>query len=347
MVSLIYVMLAYLLGIIWGVFLEFDILKMSPIFLCLIIGTLFLKQEKFWKRLLSLIFLLIIFCIGIQYTHYRSKNFQTKYQEGEWSGTVTILTYPKESKYYFQYRVQNEHHDKFMISFPKTDKTRFTIGNELEVKGEFSLGSVARNEGGFDYRRYLHSNGLYGTVRVNSYEVLAYNTKNPIYLIQNGIHQTLIELLPEDISGVLIGMLMGDTTDITDEVKESFQNSGIIHLLAVSGTHISYFLLFSKFIFDGLVGKKYSSYFHIALILFLMTLSGCSPSAVRASIMVILQIIAEMTANYSNSFHHLFIAALIILVINPLSIFNTGFLLSFARNTTEYCYYPQYYKKKF
>ena len=69
MVSLIYIMLAYLLSIIWGVFLQFDILKMSPIFLCLIIGILFFKQEKFWKRLLSLIFLVIIFCIRNQYTH--------------------------------------------------------------------------------------------------------------------------------------------------------------------------------------------------------------------------------------------------------------------------------------
>lgn len=131
-----------------------------------------------------------------------------------------------------------------------------------------------RNRGGFDYSKYMYSQNLYGSIYVDNYsniELLEENKFNLITFIQNNIFETLGKLLPKEQLGILLGMIIGDTFYITDEIEDAFKQSGITHLLAVSGSNVTYIILVTKFLFQKIFRKKFFklyNYFYSNLICF-------------------------------------------------------------------------------
>ena len=134
-------------------------------------------------------------------------------------------------------------------------------------------------------------------------------------------------------------MLIGDTFYIDETIIESFKKSGISHLLAVSGTNISYVILASKFIFDKLFGKSISNFFSIIFIIIFVILSGASPSVVRAGLMAIILIISNILSRKSNMASTISITALIMLFYNPFILCDCGFILSFGGTLGIVCLY--------
>lgn len=185
---------------------------------------------------------------------------------------------------------------------------------------------------GFDYQRYLNSNGYYGSILVKDFETIStkFSLMNLVYETQNYINNTFEKYLTKDFSGILSGMIIGDTSNISNETKEDFQKSGITHLLAVSGSNIATVILFSNYIVIKLFGKRYSDYISIIFIVFFVLISGSSPSVVRAGIMAILNLLANILIRKTESINNLIIASFFILIYNPLAVINIGFLLSFA-----------------
>lgn len=243
---------------------------------------------------------------------------------------MTIVSNVIENDYYNKYYAKNEEKDKFILYFKKEKNSKFKIGDKINIFGEYSIPDVSRNYGGFNYRYYLNSIETYGTIKVKKYDLISNKTKNIIYMLQNSITENLNKLLSKNQAGILNGMLIGETNGISDKVIDDFKNSGITHLLAVSGSNIVLVIVISKFIFSKIFGKKHSWVFIISFIIFFVCVSGASPSVVRAALMAILEILAGLLIKKSNSINNLFLSALIILLINPVSIINVGFILSFA-----------------
>lgn len=331
MLSVITITLAYILGIIWGLYLEFNILKLVLIFLFICVLCFILRKKELNKIFFNSIILFLVFIIGIFYVKYKINNYNSKYITGEFNDTIQIISHKSETDYYYKYYAKNSNKDKFIIYFKKGSNTIFDIGAKVSVKGEFSLPNGSRNTGGFNYKLYLNSNNVYGNIYVSTYEIKELNSKNIIYLLQNKIRNALVELFESDINyaGILNGMLIGEVNDISDEIKNQFQISGITHLLAVSGSNVAIVIYVCKFLFSKIFGKKYSNYFSIIFIILFILLSGSSPSVVRAGIMAILVIGANILIRKSNTIYNIFTSALLILLVNPITLFNTGFILSF------------------
>lgn len=187
-------------------------------------------------------------------------------------------------------------------------------------------------EDGFNYRRYLNSNGFFGSVSVQSFSNIKFRFSiiRLVYFIQNYINNTFEKYLSKDFSGILSGMIIGETSNISAAIKEEFQKSGITHLLAVSGSNVATVILFSNYLVIRLFGKKYSDYISIIFISFFVLISGASPSIVRAGIMAILNLIANIFCKKTDSINNLLVATFFILIYNPLALINIGFLLSFG-----------------
>lgn len=130
--------------------------------------------------------------------------------------------------------------------------------------------------------------------------------------------------------GIVLGMMIGDTSYISDKVKQDFQNSGITHMLAVSGTNVAYVIICVKFLFEKLVSKKASNYFVIFFIIIFMFVSGCSASVVRATIMAIILILADLFARKPNIYASIATSVIIMIIYNPLVITDVGFILSYG-----------------
>jgi len=128
----------------------------------------------------------------------------------------------------------------------------------------------------------------------------------------------------------LIGMLMGDKTEIEDDIYDSFKVTGVVHLLSVSGFHTSLWsmIIYRQFLRFGL-GKRLSSAFAILFILGFLALTGFARSTIRASIMLIFFFISKLILREADSLNSLGGAATLIVLADPFAVMDIGFLLSF------------------
>lgn len=249
-----------IVGIILGLLIDFYLfvaLSFLSILLIIII-----------KRKCNELFVLIIcaFCFFI-YTKLQVNIYDTKYNPGELSDNYKIISYADEGDYYYKYICKNSKGDKFLLYVP--NKGNFNKGDIVNVIGEFVLPDLSRNEGGFNYRRYLNSQKIYGSIFVKEFYLTNIGRFNFIYYIQDEINKCFAKLLPKNEMGIVLGMMIGETKDISEDVLESFKTTGITHLVAVSGSNVMYVLICVQFIFKKIVRKKkYTFYFYFLFIYF-------------------------------------------------------------------------------
>ena len=142
--------------------------------------------------------------------------------------------------------------------------------------------------------------------------------------------QTL-ELTAEDDAGVFEAMLLGEKTNLEDEVKIRYQMAGIIHILAISGLHISvlgigFFDLLKK---AGL-GNVSAGLMALIVLLQYGILTGESVSAMRAVCMFLLAVGARIAGRTYDLMTALAVSAILLLLDAPANLYNSGFWLSFG-----------------
>lgn len=218
-------------------------------------------------------------------------------------------------------------------------------GNLISFKGNIQIPKNIRNPGEFDYRDWLYSKGISGiincynpeTIKLLNNKIFYFN--DIVFQARKGIDKRINTLYNKDASKFLRGILLADRAEIDYEIKNNFINSGVIHVLAVSGLHVGFvsmifFVLLSRF--D--LRLKYS--LTILGLIFFLILTGAQPSVFRASVMAVTFLIAKLTGRLTNGINSLSLAALIILIINPNDLFNPGFLLSFSAVLSIVVIYP-------
>lgn len=126
-------------------------------------------------------------------------------------------------------------------------------------------------------------------------------------------------------------MMFGETTVLESEVYDVFTDTGIAHLLAVSGFHISIIISFLSFILDKLKSRKDVKFIIILLILgFYAYICDFSVSVIRASVMSLLLLLGSARNKEYDRLSSLSFACCLILAINPLDLFSVSFILSFV-----------------
>lgn len=215
---------------------------------------------------------------------------------------------------------------------------KLEFGTKIKLAGEYSAPEGQRNFKGYSYKEYLMTKEIYGTVQVessNDVETIKKDQSNffekMINKLSNLLKRKVEILLPENSASLLKGILLGDCTDISSEVKENFKECNLSHMLAVSGAHLSYLiiginLILSKKIF----GKRASKIITIFIIIIFMNITNMSPSIERAGISSIICIIASLIHRKQDSINAVAIAVLCTVIKNPLSILNVGMQLSYA-----------------
>lgn len=149
------------------------------------------------------------------------------------------------------------------------------------------------------------------------------------------------EWLPDDLSSVLNAMFVGDKTTVPEEAKRLFQRSGVLHLFAVSGFHTSLWsMLLYKLLLRLGAGRRTSCAGVLLFLLFFVTLTGFSRSAVRAGIMLGLFFLGRMLLRTSDPLNALGLAVFCILLPNPFYGGDAGLLLSYFATLGILAFYP-------
>ena len=168
----------------------------------------------------------------------------------------------------------------------KKGMKELTYGDKIQVKGEYKKPSKQRNYGGYDDSQYLKTQKILGRVKVNDIKVLDQKQQTLILQLANSIKLTIAEVIEKDNQShkvaMIKGLLLGDTQEIEEEVKEDFRITNISHILAISGMHVGYIIVALELIFKQVVGKRTTSIITIIVLVFYSFLTGFSPSIIRA-----------------------------------------------------------------
>jgi competence protein ComEC len=208
-------------------------------------------------------------------------------------------------------------------------------GYYLKQQGRYMKGRETRNPGEFDYNKYLRSQGISGILTSN-YEdeisVLNYEPdkfKSYIFEIRKAIDYQITSLHEEKTAALLRGLILADRSGIDYDVKEEFLNSGVMHILAVSGLHTGYIALIFLLLF-GRFNLTLRTVLTAAGLISFLLISGIPVSVFRAVTMAVVFLFALLSGRTSNIFNSLSLAAIIILIADPYEIYNPGFQLSFS-----------------
>lgn len=166
------------------------------------------------------------------------------------------------------------------------------------------------------------------------------------YNVRKYIEKTVGEYIAKDYAGVLVGMLTGDKSEISDEIYDSFKTAGVVHLLSVSGFHCSLWgmLVYRQLLKVG-IGKRFSACMTIVFLVVFTVVTGMSKSTVRAAVMLIVFFIGRVFTRDPDSINSLGFAALLIVLSNPFVCGDTGFLFSFFSTLGIFVFYPPLKKK--
>lgn len=342
----------FILGILFEHFisLSFSLLWISACFL------LFFSILNYKKEFIStsFLFLSFIFLGGLiyenarTYTHSHIKNFISIKKENAILRGVIISDIGYEQTEYGKVktsfllsasRLKKEEWDGVtgLVSVAIYDgNTQYRYGDEVVLEGILSPLNPPTNPGQFDYRKYLHNQGIYATFKskYTDAHILVGNSARPFlkfcYSIRNRLKDVIEDNLPPQYASLLSAILLGDRSGLGEDLKEEFIKTGTVHILAISGLHIGLvgFCLFTLFLALRIPRRAVYSLVIIALI-FYTFISGARSSIIRATVMASVFLSGMIIRRESDILTSLGLSALLVLLVKPHQLFDPGFQLSF------------------
>lgn len=203
----------------------------------------------------------------------------------------------------------------------------------LTLRGKISIPEKLGNPYEFDYKKYLNSKNIIGCITTYEVKICDVKTGNIfIKIISNlkdKISINLERVMPKRECNLFKSMLYGDDKFLDVDIKDSFEKSGLSHLLAVSGSNITTIMFVVSYIFQKL-NKKISVLFSIVITFIFCVFCSFEISIVRASLFLIINNILKKQEKKFNTYIKIFLSFYLILVYNPFSIFNVGLLMSYV-----------------
>lgn len=207
------------------------------------------------------------------------------------------------------------------------------IGSTVTVRGTIYQLEIPRNKGQFNSALYYRTMGIDYRMQGDTVEYLYGEPGFAEYLcrLREQYKENIYYYLPEKESGILTAMLWGDKSGLEDEVKELYQNGGILHILSISGLHVSLIGMAVYKLLRKCIGKYVPSALSGFVILFLYgMITGFGISTVRAVIMFGVMLGAEVLGRTYDMLSAISLSAILILLKQPLYLYHSGFQLSFG-----------------
>ncbi len=207
-------------------------------------------------------------------------------------------------------------------------------GDRLRGEARRLPATRAAFRGGFSYREYLDERQLAARVRLAEYTVEAQPSRSPLRWsdrLRAGAVRNTLRLLPGEGGAFLAAAMFGYRRDLEPEQRAEFRRAGIAHVMAISGLHVGLVVGLSWWLLSWFVWRRrHLAAVCIGICLAYLALSGCRTAALRAAIMATVYLGGFVLARRSDIVNSLGAAALILLAINPFSLFGLGFRLSFV-----------------
>ena len=225
--------------------------------------------------------------------------------------------------------------------------------DSILVPGKWQTIKNAGNPFEFDYAAFCKRNNIYYQQSCSLNDIRLYATNDPTSTgFIDKAHNWCMQQLDRYISdpktkGLMQAMLLGDEVNLDEDLRQSYSDTGIVHIIAISGSHVTIVFFVITWLLWWLKDKKYLWVKYavaLPLVWLYVLMAGASPSAIRAALMFSLLAFSIMFQKNTNNLNQLFAAAFLLLCVQPAWLFSTGFQLSFVAVLSIILFYKRIYK---
>lgn len=226
---------------------------------------------------------------------------------------------------------------KILLNFRKDSLSKsFIIGSRLQINDQLVHNFKPNNPNQFDYGKYLETKGVCAQIFTDASQVkINKNVEKNIWFYTSRFRNKIILNLAKsgfkkEELAVITALILGQQQDISNEVLRDYQYAGAVHILSVSGLHVGFILMFITFLLKPLHGNfiRLITVF-ISLWVFAIV-AGLAPSVVRSAAMFSFVAVGMFLNRETNIYHTLVVSLFLILLFEPLFLFDIGFQLSYV-----------------
>ncbi len=297
-----------------------------------------------------ILFGILVFYLGFFNSYCRIKTSDALFEKAPSKGVIVgqIISIPNSNspdKTKFFLKVREYNNEKISgktlvtLSEENGDFSNLNIGDTYQISGKLRTPFRASNPSQFDYAKYLRNFSTFTTFyadKADSVELKEPLTPKWKFLqglnnIRNRIIATHACYLKSPNLEILGGIVFGDDAVAPpDYIKDSFINSGLLHILAASGMNVAFIYGFWYFILRRLrVPFKFTVISGMGVVILYTLMTGLGPSVIRAALMLIFILIGKLIDRDAHSVSLLSLVAALMLLYNPAYINDVGFQLSF------------------
>lgn len=327
-----------MVSVIWGIglFLGLGEVYMAA-FVAMFFCFLFVKLDK--KIEVRHICLVLLLCL---FSMFRVILFDSSYEEErnlfEDGDTVVVQGIVKDV-------IDNDTYYKYVIDDWKTGsgikgkflinvyaQVRYDIGDKVTVRGNTLAISQTRNPGGFNalnyYKQKRVSYLIFGKLTFVEHTD-SYPLRALFRALRMEHYKQLHQLLPNEEADIVATLLLG-MDKVEEETYVKFKEAGLIHLLAISGLHISILILALYSVLKRLSSHKIAGAIALSFGVIYCFYTGMHLSTIRATLMVAFFLLGKAFDKRYDKATSLSLSAMLMLTVNPYYVLNVGFMLSFA-----------------
>nr|WP_121272247.1 ComEC/Rec2 family competence protein [Pedobacter schmidteae] len=229
---------------------------------------------------------------------------------------------------------------RISISTDRHHPISLKYGDELIIPYKFVEVPSPLQPSEFDFKAWLAAQNIYHQTYLKPHEVVKTNQGTGNKVIHFALELREKQVLTyrkliknDDAFAVAATLILGYRADLTAETLEIYSKTGTIHVLSVSGMHVSLVYLVLNYVLWFLRGNKLLKTLKMLFILGAIwaytLLTGFSPSVLRAAIMISVLVVAKSFARNTNNYNIIAFAAFCLLLYNPFLVWDIGFQLSF------------------
>ncbi len=289
------------------------------------------------KRPLCLVCLSFVLALFLFQWLFPIPLYEDRKQDGEVverTGQVYKKEYKKE-KLLLYLQCENERILCYVNeSSPPNESIPPRLGSFIQVRGSYQSFTCATNPGQFHQKRYYQILNLNYSLK-NTIIIKQSKEYNPckegLYQIKRKLAAGYDNVLPEKEAGILKAMVLGDKSELDTDIKNLYKQSGISHVLAISGLHISLLGMgLYKLLKKAGLPVFPNALFCTAFMVFYGMLIEAGTSGFRAIFMFFLYLVSKVIGRTYDMLTALAISGVLLLIEQPLYTYHGGFLLSFS-----------------
>jgi competence protein ComEC len=245
-----------------------------------------------------------------------------------------------------------------LLYFKKdSSKPNVHYGSQIILLKKVTSIVNAGNPGAFNYERYCSFQDIHyqAFLSDNDFTILPTEQTSWFANVLINIRTSVLEILKKNIKSqdelsIAEALLIGYRDELYRELVRAYSNTGVVHIIAISGLHLGMIYGLLLFLFKPFNRYKFSKIVKPIIIIFILWMfsfiAGTAPSILRSAIMFTCIVIADSLGKRSNIYNGLAISAIIILIINPFSLWDVGFQLSYSA-VLSIVFFSPYVKKWF